>query len=1452
MRYARSGCRSLRIGPCLEFITSFIGGETTQAIASFCVVLNDLQQAHTDTGRTDVALTKALAEGADLLREHELVCGALVCDELHRYVSDQKSSVTQPLVSHSIQILTNYLSAAYDSGDEILLLLLAGLNDLRAVNTKLLITENLLTLPAEYSAAHSDTLVSVLPATSSQFDGRAFHRQFSEILESLYASASPSSELDDLAALSRSVIDKSSHEYAAIFWLSCSAFIASIEKQEPLSPAVRYVLQQIEVVIQTFVVDADTPILSVDGIDRVEHALCNMLFYIAVQNPDDPLSLKLEQKFEARASLLQMNSSDQSVAPVSGQMIIASVRATYRLIAKTKLAIDAVGDSEVISTRTIVENLDTLVDAAAVLCAPAAVHLDNASRAYKRYSTYGEPLSDQEVCATSLMLAEQSMITQFDELLSSEGQLSRGLSYRDNSTLDTLLVNELIRELMHVEEEASEESGGDVVFSGEWLQAVLLDSVSGSAFLSDTFLFDELAPLKLITETFLPDSRQPALLRLARAVYCYLGVYAEPVKRKHAEQDVHVAFTKLQQSVKSEESNVLAELAEDNSALLGEADDALESPSFSEEADNNEDESVKAVGQEPLKSVQSSTPIDFGNDCNVQVDIIQHALDTALGSSGNLSPDQTVITALSNLQQSVEKAGFSELLRLIEPLTQILVSAEQAGSTLSQSDTLLVQEAIVAITLGVDSLVNGKPMSALVADVADRMTAVAIDGRHQLRGDYESSGLIDIFVEEAEDHLQRLFELFQRWRGAPHGNSRLHGDISRLLHTIKGSADTVGLGTVAALVHHLESALVDVHHETGSSLPDAEFFDIALDAIESLTDDIDRIRNSEQVADRTELIEKLQALASTEHSIAEKKQSALKKITSSNPVPDGVRGSADFDGAIPVSAAKGKVPAFGSAKYFQALEVSERRLSRNNGDLLEVHDELRHQVAEMRSTLQSTRYLVTNNMRSSGSGLNKSLAESLSDLDSVQRSLSRLMGRVANIEDQQKAGIQELASLVSSADRISADSMRMRLESIVEKSADATGKLVNFRFYGAELELERKLFSDLVGPLEQLLINAVVHGVEPKLLRLERGKPEAGLIEVTLKIQSHTLLIDITDDGAGIDIPGLRQRLQEHPDVDASQLASDEAVLDFLVKQGISTAHRVDRASGRGVGLDVVLQQVLNHRGTLAVETIAGKRSGFTLSIPLLSVVQNVLVVEIAQQHYALDSAIVVDVVDEVAEPVSLAAVIGISADPPAPDQVVVNCKVNDQTIPLQVDSIVGQRSLGFNYHDSILNAGGNFAASAVLDGRHIVLKINSVQLQSVKSPKPVKVNESEDTPKVLIVDDSVTIRASFGRAMTTAGFDILLARNGVEATELLKTSTPAVVILDLEMPEMNGFELATHIRAESRLDSTILLVVTSRLRNEIEDWLQSIEAAGYFEKPCAEPVLAEAVAALLRRDRQA
>lgn len=1411
-------------------------------------------------------LSVVVAEVQKNLRSYHLMAGVLLCEELSDIILQIENLQH---VESSLHALSQYISEAESNSYDKPIQLLWPINNLRAIRHETLISETIFSLPDEFSAAKSDALVSVLPTPDLDFDGHGFYENFSAILQSLYRGDNQANDLNELSELSRGLIEKSSHEYAAIFWFCCSAFIANIKAApQGLAPGTKHVLRQIDLVIKTFVVDADTPLLSVEGVESVEEIMCNMLCFIALQNLDDPIALKLEQKFEMRKSLQQIDALVTSDARADAILLESTIQSVYRLIAKTKLAIDAAADHDGISPERVLENFARLRDACAIVCSTAAPHAEKAFQSYSRFVTTGQPLSDRDVCATSLMLAERAMLSQFPNQLTTVNHGAGGLSHHDDAQLDELLVRELHAELRLLDRDEFTVDDEAAEISSDWLQAVLQNTMSGAAFLSDTFLYEELSQLQPNADALLAESRQPLVLQLSKSVVDYLAVYTQVEKRKSAEEEVHVCLVELQHTMKHETNPALTELVESNNSILQDlqGDIANDLMSGAEEleisnevpkklSDSNDIATNQAVADEQVE-VQQSASVAFGSECNVQVDIIQHALDTALGSSGNLSPDKTVITALDNLQNSVDKAGLVSLLRLIEPLSQILVSAEKAGSTLSQSDTLLVQEAIVAITLGVDSLVNGKPMSALVSDVTERMTAVAIDGRHQLRGDYESAGLIDIFVEEAEDHLQRLFELFQRWRGAPHGGSRIHSDISRLLHTVKGSADTVGLGSVAVLVHHLESALVDVQKETGNTNPSVEFFDTALDAIESLSDDIDRIRNSEQVGDRSELITRLQGIANLQSDAAGGvATTAVHTLVQHSQIAPARRTPVSFDPSLSVSSS-GRTPAFGSAKYFNALEVSERLLSRNSGDVHEVHEELRLQVAEMRSTLQSTKYLIANSQQSSVGGLDKSITESLSDLDAVQRSMSRLMGRAGTVDERQRLAMQGLSTLVATADRVSVDSIRVRMDSIVQKSADSLGKRVSFRFHGAELELERKLFSDLVGPLEQLLTNAVVHGIEGRVARSDSAKPDHGTVELSFKIIENNLVVNVVDDGAGINITEVRQKLASQPDVDSSTLQSDSGVLQHLVRQGVSTAQRADRASGRGVGLDVVLQQVFSHRGNFSVTTTAGLGTEFTISIPLVSVNLSVMVVENDSRHFALETAVLIDVQETASDAVSLLSMLGIQDESSVDEYAIINCRVNEQVLPVKVDSIVGQAALNFNPHDSVLSGIPWCAGCALLDGRDIVLLVDPQALvKHAPAVKPMSKKIQTDkarpsltdkVPEVLIVDDSVTIRASFGRAMKTAGYGIKLARNGVEAIEILKKSIPAVIILDLEMPEMNGFDLAAFIRSEERLDRAMLLVVTSRPRKEIEDWLVSVGAVGYFEKPCTEQILAEAVAALL------
>lgn len=257
-----------------------------------------------------------------------------------------------------------------------------------------------------------------------------------------------------------------------------------------------------------------------------------------------------------------------------------------------------------------------------------------------------------------------------------------------------------------------------------------------------------------------------------------------------------------------------------------------------------------------ISVAETGYDIGFGNKCNEYVDVIQQALDLALGNTGNLAPDSAVVDALDELYITARNARASALLQLLVPLNQVLRSAEQAGFTLSQADTLLVQEAIIAITLGIDSIVNQKPTPALLSDVTQRMIDVAAENKHEIRANSEATGLVNVFVSDADELLQRLFEQIQRWRASAFVG-RGFEEVNRLLSALHGSAETAGLSSISTVVRRLINRM-HIQRAAGE-VPNDDFFDLAIETVEVLGDDLDRLRNNEQLVDHTELYEKLGA-----------------------------------------------------------------------------------------------------------------------------------------------------------------------------------------------------------------------------------------------------------------------------------------------------------------------------------------------------------------------------------------------------------------------------------------------------------------------------------------------------------------------------------------------------------------------------------------------------------------
>jgi chemosensory pili system protein ChpA (sensor histidine kinase/response regulator) len=286
------------------------------------------------------------------------------------------------------------------------------------------------------------------------------------------------------------------------------------------------------------------------------------------------------------------------------------------------------------------------------------------------------------------------------------------------------------------------------------------------------------------------------------------------------------------------------------------------------------------------------------------------------------------------------------------------------------------------------------------------------------------------------------------------------------------------------------------------------------------------------------------------------------------------------------------------------------------------------------------------------------------------------------------------------------------------------------------------------------------------------------------------------------------------------------------------------------VGLDVVKEWVYRRYGDFSVETGA-EGTSFNLSIPLQSESMIVMVVRQAGQHYAIDIARVQEIKDAADDALSLASVLGVessnlSGETAQPVKPVICCQSQEGTLHLEVDEIVGRKTVKFNTNDRILNASDLYQGFGLMDNRHVVLRLNTDNFSRYASVKQVVQAPPPDRSSVLIVDDSVTIRASFGRAMQTAGYNIVLARNGLEAMEYLETHQPEVIILDLEMPLMDGYELGTYIRNEPRLSRCALVVVSSKPKSVVGEWLTAVNADAYYEKPCSESVIAGVVAGLV------
>ena len=510
----------------------------------------------------------------------------------------------------------------------------------------------------------------------------------------------------------------------------------------------------------------------------------------------------------------------------------------------------------------------------------------------------------------------------------------------------------------------------------------------------------------------------------------------------------------------------------------------------------------------------------------------------------------------------------------------------------------------------------------------------------------------------------------------------------------------------------------------------------------------------------------------------------------------------------------------------------------------------------------------------------RALAETANDVGSIQQLLETLTKDTQNLLTQQARTITELQNGLMRTRMVPFQRHVQRLARIVRQAATDTHKKAELTIEGASGELDRQVLERMMPPFEHMLRNAVAHGIETPEERKKKGKNETGTITIALHREGSEVVVEVSDDGAGMNLKAIRDKGISLGLVRADQQLSDDDVIQLILEPGFSTAGSVSTLSGRGVGMDVVANEIKKLGGALHIETKPGQGSRFTIRLPLTLAVSHALILRANDELYALPLPTVEGVVRLSRAEVEahlgpeasafeyggqkyrfqhLAFYVGREPGPLPDGDVtvpVILVRAGEHSTGLVTDELVGSREIVVkNVGPQIAAIRGISGATILGDGRIvIILDIGALVRADWRTrAEPVMPREKTDTRTIaLVVDDSITVRRVTQRLLERNGMRVLTARDGVDAMEILQEHTPDIILLDIEMPRMDGYEVATQVRADGRLSGIPIIMITSRVGEKHRARAIEIGVDDYLGKPYQEAQLLEAIEPLIARRREA
>ncbi|HPT55113.1 MAG TPA: Hpt domain-containing protein [Casimicrobium sp.] len=879
---------------------------------------------------------------------------------------------------------------------------------------------------------------------------------------------------------------------------------------------------------------------------------------------------------------------------------------------------------------------------------------------------------------------------------------------------------------------------------------------------------------------------------------------------------------------------------------------------------------------------------------------------------------------------------------------------------------------------------------------APRFTTVTLDDPLAEVHDDLDAQVLPIFLEEAQDLYPRASEAVSLWRKDVHNDVHAEG-LKRTLHTLKGSARMAGAMRLGELAHIFETSLLDTSGAPNISRFDS--FDEHLDDIAFLLERLTRgerdsvlprfapaaipdtpsepvvataIKADEQTTalhetaapatsasvvpaqTLTEMAQQLAirqplagATAATSSALSDAASAGFLRVRS-----DAVEQLSDEAGEISIHRSRIEAEMRNLKSGLLDLTASVVRL---RGQLREIEIQGESQI-QSRLDQESQFDPLEFDRYTRFQELTRGLAEGVNDVATVQQSLLKNLADADNALSTQTRLSRSVQLRLQTLRTVPFSNVSDRLYRVLRQTAKELKKRANLDIRGGRIEIDRSVLERLAPVLEHLVRNALAHGIEAESIRQAQNKSDTGELTLTVRQQGNEVAISLADDGGGIPLDKVRSRAVAQGLIDNNENVADSQLLEFIFQSGFSTADQITAVAGRGVGMDVVRNEVTALGGRVEVNTEKGKGTTFTLSVPLTLAVTQVLLVAVGKSTFGIPSSIV-DQVRQIPKKERIAAIesgtfehagkslpyralgalvrvpFDVSVERTSPVMIL---RAGDAMAAVEVDRIISNQEVVAKPYGPQLARVPGLAGLTVLANGTITLLLNPINLiitqeaEAVRrslliepaalaapAPSPEQVVESvvaeeatatqvavdadatvspavddaleaatetnvvaferPDTgallappaspspaalteavvlplvrptvapaphkPLVLVVDDSLTVRKITTRLLEREGYRAMTAKDGLDALQVLADNNPDVILLDIEMPRMDGFEFAKTIKADNRQSHIPIIMITSRTAEKHRNHARELGVNEYVGKPYQDEELMALVA---------